>query len=592
MVIIALPSAPAGFRSLRARLLPATLALTALLATALPLACGGEETSTADADSSADTTADATGDLPQGDTAPDTANDTAGDTTGQDTVGPDAVADATADSGPKPRPPLAVGAGAAATLCASICTDHLTQCSLAPVGGSVAACTTMCKQRAATDGWWLANFNCYSDTCDATLCQMSTVPLPNPELCDPLCESFGDCEMLEIIEIPAGEVNACRAFCAGDVAADAPAIAAFPCVLSALEANCSITKLGQCLDAQPVILDPDTCVQSCRSLYLDVSTNSAFCGLETELRAAWPAQKDCEAACMKTGSPDRASRFSGCLLHNGCDDPAVCTNPPSTDDQACIDGCAAFATLCSGQAVALTASVCPLVCTGVLLAEGQPGDSGVTTCLERLETCPESPADQSAALFTCVLPKSPECKSLCDALVPCGAAAGLTQEICLADCTFGSYGEGLDLASKSACVKKSPICTDVLKCLAPAKADPVCEAACAHRTECSDGPIPDCVPICTDTLKKGGKSLATAVCEILSPCNDLEVCASLPAFEPPATCIAACAAAPDTCAAYADDCKIACMGALTGASLTVNAASCVVGKLGVDCDVAAVSGCK
>ncbi len=574
-------------RSRHARLTATTLALAALFVAGLLSACGGEETNAPDADVSADGAVDATADTAHGDATPDAASDSAD----PDAAGPDAAPDAKSDTGPKPQPPLAIGAGVAAAFCGDLCGTQSDECSLEPVGGSAAACVTTCKQRAANDGWWLANYVCFSETCDAKLCQLDAAPVAAGEECDALCEAFDDCELMEIIDIPPGEVGLCRAACAGQVAGGTRQVEGFACALTALENKCSIEQLGKCLGAESA-LDPGTCIQTCAPLYLDDSTNTSFCGLQTDLRAAWPAPKDCEAACMKTETPQRAGRLSGCLLRNGCDDPAVCANPPSTDDQACIDGCDAFGTLCAGQALALSATACPLLCTGALLAEGQTGDPGATTCIERLQTCPADPAEQTAALFTCALPKSAECRSLCDALVPCAAGAGLTQEICLADCTFGAYGVGLDLTRKTTCVQKSPICTDVLKCLAPTPADPLCEANCAHRTECSEGPIPDCVAICTDTLKKGGKSLATAVCEILSPCNDLEVCASLPSFEPPATCIAACESAPSTCASYADDCTVACMGALTGASLTVSAASCVVGKLGVGCAVAAVSECE
>jgi hypothetical protein len=586
MAATARPISTAVSRSSHAHLTAKALVFASLFAVGTLFACGGEETDAPDADAAAD--ADATTDTPPSDAIPDTA----GDTVGPDTVQPDGLADATPDAGPKPKP-LAIGAGVAAAFCEDLCGADSGECSLAPVGGDPVACVTTCKQRAASDGWWLANYLCFSETCDAKLCQLDGVPLPlpAPEQCDALCEAFGDCELLELIDIPSGEVNLCRAACAGQIAAGDREVAGFPCALAALENKCSTEQLGKCFGAESV-LDPDTCVQACASFYLDSASNPRFCQPDSELRSAWPAPKDCEAACMNTGTPERASRFSGCLLQNGCDNPAPCTNPPNIDDQACVDGCNAFGTLCAGKSWALTATTCPLLCTGVLLAEGQSGDSGVATCVERLKTCPENPAEQTQALFTCALPKSAECQSLCDALVPCAADAGLTQAICLADCTFGTYGAGLDLSSKAGCVQKSPICTDVLKCLAPTKPDPLCEANCAHRTACSDGPIPDCVDICTDTLKKGGKSLATAVCEILSPCNDLEVCASLPSFEVPATCVAACDGAPDTCAVYADDCTVACMGALTGASLTVSAASCAVGKLGVDCDVTAVSGCK
>ncbi|MEZ4265097.1 MAG: hypothetical protein R3F39_01875 [Myxococcota bacterium] len=565
------------------------LALSALL-----VACGGEEGSDPDADAVGDT-GDAVADTSPGDTAVETADDTVTpDNGGPDVVpdtGTDAVPDATPDGGPKPQAPLPIGAGVAADLCDDMCTNQVSECPLAAVGGSVAACLSTCKQRLAVDGWWLANYTCFSESCDATLCQMNGPPLLDAEICSPLCTAFNDCDLLEVVELPPGEVNACRASCAGNVTSNDIEVAGFPCALTALKDKCSLEKLGKCFGADPV-LDPELCAQSCAPLYLDQSTNTRFCQPDSELRDTWPAAADCQAACMKTGTPDRASRFSGCLLQNGCDDPTVCLNPPSEDDQACIDGCKAFGTLCAGQALALTAVSCPLVCTGVVLAGGKPGDSGAKTCVERLKTCPQDAGEQTESLFACVLPKSADCHALCDALVPCASDAGLSQEICLADCTFGTYGEGVSLASKATCVGKSAICTDVLKCLTPEKPDPVCEANCAHRIECADGPIPDCVATCTDKLKKGGKSLATAVCEILSPCNDLEVCSSLPNFEAPATCVAACDSAPDTCAPYADDCKVACMGALTGASLTVGSAACVVGKLGVDCTVAAVKDCQ
>jgi hypothetical protein len=562
----------------------------AALALALT-ACGGEE-KTDDADSTPDVSTDTAVDT--ADTQDDTpvVPDATADSEG---AGPDGstteVTDTSTDTGPKPQAPLAVGPGSASAICKDLCTEAFSDCSLAPVGGTIDACIATCKQKVATDGWWISNFMCYGASCDAELCQLAGKPLEGDESCDPLCEAFGDCELLELIEIPDNDVNACRAFCTGSIAGDAPTVESFPCVGAALAKNCSIEELGKCLVHEPDLVG-DICNVVCDPLFDDTATNTAYCEESSALRAAWPNVDACVAVCTGLGDYNRAGRFSGCLAQTGCADPSVCTNPPATDDAACVTGCAAIGELCKDGPLALAPATCPNICTGTVLASGQPGDPGVATCLKQFETCPVDPVEQTSALFTCVRAKSPECNAVCDALLPCTGAAGLTKDACLANCTFGGYGEGAALAANAACMQKSPICTDVLKCLAPKQEDPVCEASCAHQTECELSPASDCVAACGQKLSVGQKTLATAMCEILSPCDDQEVCASLPQFEPPATCVAACDAAPNTCAAYADSCEVACMGALTGASLTVSSAPCVVEKLGVTCDVEALTACK
>lgn len=541
---------------------------------------------------------DALGDSGGLDSASDGGPDSASDS------GPDAASDSGPDSGPDApdtaadteapdasADPLAVPPDLRALACESFCERSGATCGFGALGGTQKGCEAACHALAAEDAWWLANYACYADSCDAARCALDGPPLSADPGCDAVCPALDQCDALNALDLPEDQPDLCRAACAGTTAATPAAAATYACILDALGPTCATDGLAACASSEP---DP-LCAALCARAY-DPAT-PPYCAPGTAMRAQWPTAAACATACA-AASPDPASayRFAGCMDARGCGDLSPCTALPSTDPPACAAACAAIVTRCGSFGELSDLSVCTPYCTGRFSIYGAGPNPAAGTCITA-STCPADPADRGGLWFRCLLPPDPDCDALCARLDTCKASFDPAFNVagCAAACITGTFGPPDHVAAIAPCAAAEP-CETLLACFPPAPnaGDPLCQPLCAHLTDTCAAPFdPKCNATCLASFAAGAEAYAKSTCRLVTACAAQPSCDPLAAAPIPAACVDACAASPLTCGGSVARCQGTCAGLLAGLPLASAAAPCVVNALASPCDpAAAASACS
>ncbi|MCB9727109.1 MAG: hypothetical protein H6744_03170 [Deltaproteobacteria bacterium] len=495
-----------------------------------------------------------------------------------DGVGPDAT-------------PITVPEEFRTASCQLFCQDAGEACGFGALGGNQAACEAACGALSAENGWWLANYACYAEGCDATDCALDGPPLGPAAGCDATCQALDQCDLLVILDLPEDQPELCRAACAGTVHADPATAALFPCIVDALDPACDTGQLSTCTNAQPT--PEDQCLSYCRPYYK--ASAETYCDADTSLRHRWPTADACVAACVGVGTGAVALRFAGCLQAAGCGDVTPCETPPATDPPGCTDACAAMVALCGDFGGLTDTAVCAPYCTGLLLPGGLTPAADADDCIAA-STCPPSDEAQAALWLQCLLPSSPDCEALCARLDSCKGSfdPGFAEADCVTACSSGYFGNTDRVTAIAACAAAEP-CPSVITCIppAPGTGDALCQPLCTHlEGDCGAPFDPQCVASCVAGFSAGAGAYAEATCRRYAACDAQSACDGVAEAAIPEPCVEACSASPLSCESSAARCRGTCAGLIAGTSIPPGDTSCVVGALGLACDTgAAVAAC-
>lgn len=492
---------------------------------------------------------------------------------------------------PEPPPALPLEAAFVESYCASWCPKTNVDCvNLAGVGEHEVGCVSLCKKRLAETGHWLGNYECYGATCDLDLCFGTGEALLASPACDATCAALDGCQALSLLALPAEDAAVCRGACPARLLLDPFAPTLLGCLESQLGgAACDTAAAGACFEKGA------DCASVCGA-FLDPG-GASECKNYDPIHETWPDAAACTAAC-EASAEDAAVRFFGCLLGNGCQDPAPCLAPPAEPDPACTDACAAGEVLCGAPfAGAPSTDFCGDLCTGLLQGLGvKSAAAEAGACVTALLECP-APEALLASLAGCVVPTAKECPGICDAKTQCSPEGIAGLDPCLKDCTLTDLEDHPQVFGVSKCIElqaKKPEggydCAAVEGCL-PVPDPILCDALCVHIAECSEPPVPpteDC-PFsgCAEPLAANVSGLPAAACRAVAPCESLDQCKSLAGKAPKESCVDACAGSAACSADFgASACPLACTGVLSGLDLAgLPNAQCVVGALGTGCDV-------
>ncbi len=514
-------------------------------------------------------------------------DDAGGDTGGgdDDAGGTDTPADPDVDDTPDEG--LALNPDLIAELCLAACTDMAALgCDFAALGGDAASCPATCATLIAEDGWWYANFACYSDTCDAALCDIGEAPLPVDPLCAEGCPVYDACDVLPALALPEDEPEVCLAACSGVMVANPTGLGpVLECATDALDPTCDQVALGVCLggDPDPPVEEDDYCQANCKPWFDPTDAN--FCGPDTALSGAWDLD-ECLDACyafLNVDSAAPALRMVGCLYTLDCEDPAICLEPPDEDDPGCLDACSAFYELCPASGYPGADLQCAQFCTGLLMNLGE-GEADAGECVSAAQTCPATGDEQTILLYGCVLPVPDACTEPCLKLAEC--LPDVDQAYCEYLCGFGYFGFDEELEAYAQCtVDAGDSCDAQYACLPQPEVPDLCASMCEKSEfECGVGSADLCTEACTGNIGAGIGYLGEALCLLHAPCDDQLACFGLGLQPVPEACSTACATTPDTCTSYLDGCESACTGMVTGLGLDPSEAQCVVDSLGATCD--------
>lgn len=511
------------------------------------------------------------------------------DATG-DSGGPDGSPDAPETSADATADPLDITADLRALACASFCTDAGGACGFGAIGASQQGCEAACGALATEDAWWLANYTCYSDSCDAARCALDGPPLQGDSGCDAVCAALDACDALASLDLPEDQPDLCRAACAGNTAANPAAADAYACILDALGPTCATDGLAACTATAPDSL----CATFCARAY-DPALDS-YCAPETALRALWPTAPSCVSACASAGTdPAAAYRFAGCMDARGCGDLSPCAALPTTDPPACAAACAAIVSLCGSFGGLGDPALCTPYCAGRLSPYPAGPNPDAAACIAA-NTCPATADERGALWFRCLLPDDPNCDAMCARLDACKAsfdpafdAAG-----CVSGCVVGYFGPPDRVAAFAPCTAAEP-CASVVSCFppGPGDGDPLCQPLCAQQHDTCGVPFdPKCDAKCVAAFATGAEAYAESACRLVRACDAQAACDPLAAAPIPAACVDACAASPLSCGGSAARCQGTCAGLLAGLPLAPADAPCVVTALAFACDpTAAVAAC-
>ncbi|MCA9516571.1 MAG: thrombospondin type 3 repeat-containing protein, partial [Myxococcales bacterium] len=463
-----------------------------------------------------------------------------------------------------------------ATFCADACATAENSCE----GSPVTDCALTCAADTARDGWWLASYFCLESTCDAAACGLGeSEPLAEDPRCPAACDALMPCELPEV-SFPTRD--ACRALCTGATHGGSDATETIACA-AALPDN------GGACDFFPVIgCFPDYAI--CPAVCEPVSRPG--CQPGGPLFASWPDEAACLADCEAL-APRKTLELLGCQAARGCTDFAsVCTDEtlPAEPSATCGTICDAWLDRCGKNEFFIHREACLGMCDGVLTGVAWADADATVACIAGLDACPTDGDDIGAAFVGCALGTSPRCATDCQTIATCATELQLeAPSDCERSCTGLSLSHPERVDAVFGCVEAGaavPDCNAVFSCLQPPLDEVVCAGACNSEAFCQDQSVdPACQPECQENLTRPpATAWSRRVCQAWGTCG---TCDQLDPSAPPDACVAACAAAPDTCVVEAYGiCEQVCQGMVAARQEDADlVAPCVVASLGPACDL-------
>ena len=136
--------------------------------------------------------------------------------------------------------------------CGELCTSLAEDCAEESLfDGDQAACLAACAADAAADPWWMANYTCYSESCDADLCLLGDDSGPiQPALgCFDACTWLEECDLLgNLVPVPNNQADLCYLECSGSVLSTPEEVqAGIQCLWNALGGGCDEEAALACL---------------------------------------------------------------------------------------------------------------------------------------------------------------------------------------------------------------------------------------------------------------------------------------------------------------------------------------------------------
>lgn len=318
------------------------------------------------------------------------------------------VEDAAGDTKPEPEPePESLDPEVTSSLCATFCQQIGATCGADAVPP---LCTQQCEVEAGADPWALASWNCMTDACDPDLCHFGgdDAPLGLTAPCGAFCSALDLCDASTQFGLPEDDQLPCLAACSGAVIGDPGVLEAMDCWIDALDPTCQVAEIGACGGDVGTGGGGDggagalgTPESLCPSLCALVATpdSGVYCAPDTATWQIWQDAAACTAECSGQADIPAVLRWWGCIVGNGCQDPAICAVPSTVDSVACASACGAVFTMCDTLGGGIDdPSVCSPFCTGlmqhVVLDDGSPGaNAGAGACvLASADVCPEEDA--------------------------------------------------------------------------------------------------------------------------------------------------------------------------------------------------------
>jgi len=460
------------------------------------------------------------------------------------------------------------------TYCEHTC-GAIASCSASTV--LVPNCAASCEDQVGTDGWWLANYGCVADSCDAEC--LGEAPLPEAGVCPAACDVLIGCGLGWAFETPF-EVTRdyCRARCTA-IAGDDEAGAIVSCLAEVPHGagECDLFAAYACLP------DMSPCEATCDRLRAD-----GGCDAGTPIYDSWPDRDACLADCTAL-DPYAQVALIGCGGPRGCADIAsACEDLPTRAPDSCGPVCDAYFSRCPDNPLP-AAEFCDAICAAAAATIPWLDPDAAAACLAAADAC-DDPDDGPGLLITCLTGVAPRCADVCDTISTCAdEIGGSAPEDCEPGCTSQLLTFPDQLEPILTCVEDAASCGEKLACIPRDLDEQLCSDACGKRAECGtlgDTTQEQCVSDCLDT----GGNTAVDVCLALTSCELIQDCEAQAQLQVPGTCVEACAADGDLCSERGD-CELTCQGVVGALQTQGISAQCAADSLGARCEYANALSC-